>query len=113
MRTLRHLWPLILLPALAGCRPPDRRSGYHAALQSYTATLAVLVEMRHAGGLDDDEARRVETLRRSAGAALDAWREALERGGDPAPAVAVFNRAIERLIALYAPPRSATERSPR
>jgi len=98
MRT-RTVVALVVLAALAAsCASP--RQGLAGSVELYTVTLDTLTQYRRAGLIDDEQAAEIESARAAARAALDAWRAALQAQESPKGAIAEFNAAMARIIAL-------------
>jgi len=89
-----------LIPTLApGCGTPTSRTALRASTDLYASTVRLLAESRNAGMIDDDAAERIETARRLARSALNAWYAVELTGGDPAESIAEFNASLSQLFA--------------
>ena len=91
---------IALLVAFSGCGQTEAQRLRNAA-DAYATALDLAADARQAGLIDDAEARRIETYRRTARSALDAWRDAYaRRAGARGSFEAAFRAALDELRAV-------------
>jgi hypothetical protein len=91
---------IALLVTLAGCGRTEAQRLRNAA-DAYATAVDLAADARQAGLIDDAEARRIETYRRTARSALDAWRDAYARRAGPRGSFeAAFCAALDELRAV-------------
>jgi len=88
----------LMLLSAAGCGTP--RANLATAVDSASMTLELLTDARQAGMIDDAQAAEITRWIIVMDATLYAWREAIESGEDPGPAIELYLQVLERLTAF-------------
>jgi outer membrane murein-binding lipoprotein Lpp len=97
MRRVLLMTAIVGMLALAACAGLGQRDALLVAVDTYTAAVETLSDLQAAGVADVEDVARIEPYRVAARAALDAWREAVESGGDTETTSRVAQDAVSIL----------------